>query len=143
MTSNKFEVLQKQKNTKNEFGKAAVKFNFKWKNGVKYMTQQKLIPDPDQDYAEHVKGIVMFLKTTPSLDKTTIGEFLGVDAKLNKDCLKEFIGQYDLRGRPFVESLRTVLLGFRLPGEGQIVDRVMEIFGEKFVHDNPKGSENI
>ena len=44
---------------------------------------------------------------------------------------------------PFVASLRTVLLGFRLPGEGQIVDRVMECFGEKFVADNPKGSEQI
>ena len=83
------------------------------------------------------------MKTTPSLDKTTIGEFLGVDAALNKACLAEFINQYDLKDKPFVESLRTVLLGFRLPGEGQIVDRVMECFGEKFVADNPKGSEQI
>ena len=36
-----------------------------------------------------------------------------------------------------------MLLGFRLPGEGQIVDRMMECFGEKFVHDNPNGTENI
>ena len=103
----------------------------------------KLLADPAEDFRAHVKGIVSFLKTTPSLDKTTIGEFLGVDAELNKACLTESTNQYDLRDKPFVESLRTVLLGFRLPGEGQIVDRVMECFGEKFVADNPKGSESI
>lgn len=51
----------------------------------------KLVADPEEDYKFHTKGIVDFLKTTPSLDKTTIGEFLGVDAKLNKACLAEFI----------------------------------------------------
>ena len=65
-----------------------------------------------------MKAIVSFLKTTPVLDKTKIGEYLGIDADLNKDTLKEFIFQYDLKNKPFVESLRTVLLGFRLPGEG-------------------------
>jgi len=143
MTSNKFEALQNQRNIKNEFHKAATKFNFKWKNGVKYLVEQNLIPDAKEDFKGHVKGIVNFLKTTSNLDKTTIGEFLGVDQDLNKACLTEFIMQYDLRNKPFVESLRTVLLGFRLPGEGQIVDRIMECFGEKFVHDNPKGSDQI
>jgi len=65
MTSNKFEVLQKQRNTKNEFSKAGMKFNFKWKNGIKFLTQQKLIPDLDEDYEQHVVGIITFLKTTP------------------------------------------------------------------------------
>lgn len=78
MTSNKFEVLQNQRVKKTELNKAATKFNFKWKNGIKYLTQAKLIPD-ESDFKGHVKGIVLFLKTEPSLDKTTIGEFLGVD----------------------------------------------------------------
>ena len=91
MTVNKFEVLQNQRVKKTEFSKAALKFNFKWKNGIKYLTQAQLIPDPEEDYTGHVKAIVDFLKTTPALDKTTIGEFMGVDAELNKACLTEFI----------------------------------------------------
>ena len=47
-----------------------------------------------------------------------IGEFLGVDKPLNKDCLMEFIEQYDLKGVEFVIALKTILQGFRLPGEG-------------------------
>ncbi len=38
----------------------------------------------------------------------------------------------------YVESLKRVLSGFRLPGEGQKVDRIMEKFGDKFFHDNPE-----
>lgn len=72
-----------------------------------------------------------------------IGDFLGVDKPLNKDCLMEFIDQYDLRGVEFVPALKTILQGFRLKGEGQIVDRTMEKFGEKFIADNPNGSDDL
>jgi Sec7-like guanine-nucleotide exchange factor len=78
----------------------------------------ELVPNPDTNYREHVKGIVNFLKITPTLSKTMIGEFLGVDKPLNKDCLMEFIDQYDLKGVEFVIALKTILQGFRLPGEG-------------------------
>ena len=122
-------------------GNAAQKFNFKPKNGIKFLTTNKLIPDPETNYKEHVKGIVEFLKTTPTLDKTTIGEFLGANVKLNIDVLFEFIDQYDMKDKNYVGSLKMVLQGFRLPGEGQIVDRIMERFGEKFVSDNPNGSD--
>ena len=80
MTSNKFEALQNQRNIKTEFNKAATKFNFKWKNGIKYLVQSNLIPAAEPDFMLHVKGVVAFLKTTNNLDKTVIGEFLGVDA---------------------------------------------------------------
>jgi brefeldin A-inhibited guanine nucleotide-exchange protein len=37
----------------------------------------------------------------------------------------------------FVDALKRLLSTFRLPGEGQKVDRIMEKFGEKFCKDNP------
>lgn len=43
----------------------------------------------------------------------------------------------DFTNKPFVASLKLLLAGFRLPGEGQKVDRIMEKFGEKYVKDNP------
>lgn len=42
----------------------------------------------------------------------------------------------------FVESLKHLLSGFRLPGEGQKVDRIMEKFGEKYHKDNPDAFGN-
>lgn len=81
------------------------------------------------------------MKTTPVLDKTSIGEFLGTNKPINRLCLKEFINEYNLKNVDFVASLRTILQGFRIPGEGQIVDVIMETFGLKFVGDNPDGSD--
>ena len=52
--------------------KAALKFNFKPKNGIAYLVSMK-IAAPVEDFQQHVKEIVKFLKTTPSLDKTVIG----------------------------------------------------------------------
>lgn len=77
-----------------------------------------MVANPDTDYKSHVTGVVNFLKQAPTLSKTMIGEFLGMDKQLNKDCLFEFIDQYDLRGVEFVIALKTILQGFRLPGEG-------------------------
>ena len=136
-----FEKLQSQRAQKILINDAAAKFNLKPKNGIAFLTKNKLVPDPEQEYEAHVKAIVRFLKTTPTLDKTVIGEFIGVNSKLSKDVLAEFIDQYDMKDKEFISSLKTVLQGFRLPGEGQIVDRIMERFGEKFVADNPEGTD--
>ena len=120
--------IQNQRNLKSEMAKAAIKFNFKPKNGISYLLSQKMITAPN-NFKQHCQDIVCFLKTTPALDKTIIGVFLGTDNTLEKACLQEFIDQFDLKGIEYVQSLKTILQGFRLPGEGQIVDRVMEIFG--------------
>jgi len=66
-----------------------------------------------------------------------IGDYLGEDKELNKSVLYEFIDSIDFKQVVFVDALRMLLQGFRLPGEGQKVDRIMEKFGEKYVHDNP------
>jgi Sec7-like guanine-nucleotide exchange factor len=65
--------------------KAAGKFNLKPKNGLKYLTDKGyLVKEPKE---EMVKGICKFLKGTPALSATAIGEFLGGDPELNRECL--------------------------------------------------------
>ena len=74
--------------------------------------------------------------TTPSLDKTKIGEYIGENADLNKAVMYHHIDSFDFRGVGYIESMKRMLATFRLPGEGQKVDRIMEKFGEKFCKDN-------
>lgn len=100
-----------------------------------------MITSADANWEQHIKDIVLWLKTNPLLDKTKIGEFLGTDDKLQKDCLYRFIDEFDLKNVAYITSLKTILQGFRLPGEGQVVDRVMEKFGIKFIEDNPDGTD--
>lgn len=96
--------------------KASIKFNLKPKNGIQYLISKGFIAKDPID--QQVKDIVQFLKGTSSLDKTKIGEYLGEDIDLNKKVLYEYIDSFDLRNVQYIESLKRVLSGFRLPGEG-------------------------
>jgi Sec7-like guanine-nucleotide exchange factor len=81
--------------------------------------------------------LIKFIKTTPQLDKTVLGDFFGEDLDFNKSCLYTYIDELNFDNMHFVDSLKKLLAGFRLPGEGQKVDRIMEKFGEKYCRDNP------
>ena len=48
-----------------------------------------------------------------------------------------YVDQMDFTGMAFDEAIRYFLKGFRLPGEAQKIDRMMEKFAERFCIDNP------
>lgn len=53
-----------------------------------------------------------------------------------------YCDEFNFENKSFLGSLKILLSGFRLPGEGQKVDRIMEKFGEKFCRDNPTAFAN-
>lgn len=65
-----------------------------------------------------MKDIFHFLSSTATLDKTRIGEYLGDDNAFNKEVLYYYIDSFDFAKVAFVEALKRLLSGFRLPGEG-------------------------
>ena len=62
--------------------KAAIKFNLKPKNGINYLIQIDYVAK--EPIEKKVKDIVNFLKQTPGLDKTMMGDYLGDENDLNK-----------------------------------------------------------
>jgi hypothetical protein len=48
-----------------------------------------------------------------------------------------YVDQLDFTGMHFDEAIRHFLQGFRLPGEAQKIDRMMEKFAERFCINNP------
>jgi len=85
------------------------------------------------------KALALFLKQNPGLDKTRIGEFLskGPAEKYPyfAEVLKEYVNTFDFVGASFDHALRTFLGYFRLPGEAQCIDRLMEAFAQKLFRD--------
>jgi len=84
---------------------------------------------------------------------TTFCHFLGIDLscglKANRTCVilnfrfsKEvmyaYIDLFNFNGIDFVPALRKFLEGFRLPGEAQKIDRLMEKFASRYCECNPK-----
>ena len=49
-----------------------------------------------------------------------------------------YIDQIHFNGMDFVAALRLLLSKFRLPGEAQKIDRLMEKFAGRYCETNPK-----
>lgn len=108
---------------------AVLKFNLKPKEGIKYLIEQKLIDDS-------VNAIVEFLKTTPSLNKTQIGDYLGGAKPFNIEVMHAFIDSIDFEGMALDDGIRRLCTHFKLPGEAAQIDRIMQKFAEKYCLQN-------
>ena len=69
------------------------------------------------------------------LDAKEVGEWLG--AKKNEEALKHFVGQFTFEGKSFDGALREFLREFKLPGEAQQIDQLMNCFAEAYYNQNP------
>ena len=85
-----------------------------------------------------VDEIAQFLIEDGRLDKTAIGDFLGENEKFNKEVMYSYVDQMDFYGMEIVSALRLFLEGFRLPGEAQKIDRLMEKFAARYHELNKK-----
>ena len=70
------------------------------------------------------------------LDKTAIGDFLG---ELDyQDLMHIYVNLMNFSNMDFLKALRYFLEGFRLPGESQKIDRLMEKFASRYCECNPR-----
>ena len=69
--------------------------------------------------------------------KIAVGDYLGEKSDFNADVLTKFVEMQDFGGLTLVQALRNFLYHFRLPGEAQKIDRIMESFAKRFCNLNP------
>lgn len=100
--------------------------------GIKFLVENSVIADNSPE------AIADFLHSHFGLDKTVLGDYLGEGDPLNLKVLFAYVDYMDFTGLTFENALRFFLEGFRLPGEAQKIDRIMETFGEKFCRCNPR-----
>lgn len=72
------------------------------------------------------------------MNKTLIGDYLGEREELSLKVMHAYVDSFDFQGMEFDEAIRAFLQGFRLPGEAQKIDRIMEKFAERYCKCNPK-----
>ena len=73
------------------------------------------------------------------LDESSVGEFLGAEDGAARETASAFASGFDFAGAPLDVALRAFLRArFRLPGEAQKIDRVMETFAGRFCACNPR-----
>ncbi|KAK1418745.1 hypothetical protein QVD17_27891 [Tagetes erecta] len=106
-------------------------FNRKPKKGIEFLINVKKVGSLPEEIAE-------FLKNVSGLNKTMIGDYLGEREDLSLKVMHAYVDSFDFQDMEFDEAIRTFLRGFRLPGEAQKIDRIMEKFAERYCKCNPK-----
>uniref|UniRef100_A0A674C218 ARF guanine nucleotide exchange factor 2 n=1 Tax=Salmo trutta TaxID=8032 RepID=A0A674C218_SALTR len=121
-----YEVIKQQKDV---IEHGIELFNKKPKRGVQYLQDQGMLGTTAEEIAQ-------FLHQEERLDTTQVGEYLGENIRFNKEVMYNYVDQLDFCGRDFVSALRSFLEGFRLPGEAQKIDRLMEKFAARYLECN-------
>ncbi|XP_050032930.3 cytohesin-1 isoform X1 [Dermacentor andersoni] len=107
------------------------KFNMDPKKGIEYLVEHGLLR------ADAPLEVAQFLYGGQGLNKTAIGEYLGERSDFNMRVLDAFVELHDFTDLILVQALRQFLWSFRLPGEAQKIDRMMEKFAHRYCQLNP------
>lgn len=77
--------------------------------------------------------IARFFHAEERLDKSVIGDYLGDGDEFNQRVMYAYVDAFDFASVNIVQALRTLLNKFRLPGEAQKIDRIMEKFASRLI----------
>lgn len=100
-------------------------------HGMQYMIDSNVIDGRPESAA------TFLIDQSSVLDPEAIGELLGHHADRNIDIMHAYVRKFNFQRMSVDQALRLLLRGFRLPGEAQKIDRIMEKFAEKYCEDNP------
>ncbi|KAF9927841.1 GDP/GTP exchange factor for ARF [Linnemannia zychae] len=125
------DALSKRRQQKEILVEGAAKFDKNPKAGLVFLEANNMITSLNDP-----AGVAYFLKSSTRLSKTLLGEYLAKPA--NSEVLKHFIQLFDFNGKRLDESLRELLETFRLPGESQQIERIMELFAATYFATKPR-----
>uniref|UniRef100_A0A0G4G318 SEC7 domain-containing protein n=1 Tax=Chromera velia CCMP2878 TaxID=1169474 RepID=A0A0G4G318_9ALVE len=146
--------IERQRAMKSSLQRGIAKFNMKPKKGIEFLLQNgHIVPcaaperpegaegvveeEEEVEEASLARGIAQFLLKQEGLDKTQMGDYLGEDKPMNKRVLYALVDALNFQSLELDSAIRKFLAAFRLPGEAQKIDRMMEKFAEKYCRDNP------
>ncbi|KAJ4835386.1 hypothetical protein Tsubulata_010547 [Turnera subulata] len=107
-------------------------FNRDPKKGLEYLQGIHLLPEKLDPHS-----VACLFRFAVGLDKNIIGDYLGSHDQFCIQVLHEFAGTFDFQGMNMDIALRIFLGTFRLPGESQKIQRVLEAFAERYYEQSP------
>lgn len=105
-------------------------FNRKPKKGVAFLQDRGLL-------GTTIADIARWMHEEERLNKTGVGDYLGENDDHCIAVMCAYIDAMNFGDMEIVAALRHFLEGFRLPGEAQKIDRLMEKFASRFCDCNP------
>ncbi|AQL04912.1 Brefeldin A-inhibited guanine nucleotide-exchange protein 1 [Zea mays] len=122
--------LEQRRAYKMELQKGITLFNKKPSKGIDFLIRSKKIGNSPE-------GVASFLRSTAGLNATMIGDYLGERDDFPLKVMHAYVDALNFEGMDFGQAIRFFLQGFRLPGEAQKIDRIMEKFAQGYCKCNP------
>ncbi|KAM7479529.1 hypothetical protein LguiA_027742 [Lonicera macranthoides] len=123
-------TLEQRRTYKLELQKGVSLFNRKPSKGIDFLVSSKKIGGTPE-------AVASFLKKASGLNESMIGDYLGERDEFPLKVMHAYVDSFNFEKMDFGEAIRFFLRGFRLPGEAQKIDRIMEKFAERFCKCNP------
>ncbi|XP_071818365.1 uncharacterized protein [Apostichopus japonicus] len=112
-------------------------FNKKPEKGIKFLVENKFLDNSPNEVAK-------FLLTHSGFCKQKIGEYLGnLQKDFNMMVLECYVAEMNFKGLPIDEALRKFQSTFRMPGEAQKIERLMEAFSQRYCVCNTDSIRNF
>jgi len=127
-------TYDRKQRVQEEISNGILRFNLSSKKGLAYLAGLDHIQMTGKSVA------AFFHHYEDRLDKSVLGDFLGREKEYENgfciEVLHEYVEMIDFAGMEFDLAIRHFLSGFRLPGEAQKIDRIMEKFAERYYLQN-------
>lgn len=104
-------------------------FNVSPDKGIAHLIAHHLLPADSRD-------IALLLHTEETLNRGKIGEYLGGTTVQHLEVLQQYVNLFRFAGMTFDAALRHFLTSFRLPGEAQKIERILEVFAMNYHRHN-------
>ncbi|EAK89944.1 protein with sec7+ TBC domains (domain in Tre-2, BUB2p, and Cdc16p. probable Rab-GAPs) [Cryptosporidium parvum Iowa II] len=124
------DILKEEIQLMEQLEQGVLLFNNSPEEGISYLIEHKLVED-DPLY------IANFILHTDFLDKRKVGELLGGHSNLSLSILNNYVHLFNTNSLEPDIALRYFLSRFFLPGESQMVYRILERFSVSYIRDNP------
>ncbi|XP_068323056.1 brefeldin A-inhibited guanine nucleotide-exchange protein 1 isoform X2 [Pyrus communis] len=124
-------TLEQRRAYKLELQKGVSLFNRKPNKGIEFLISTKKVGSSPEDVASFLRN------NTAGLNETMIGDYLGEREEFPLKVMHAYVDSFNFKGMDFGEAIRFFLRGFRLPGEAQKIDRIMEKFAERYCKCSP------
>ncbi|MBA0843149.1 hypothetical protein Goarm_000363, partial [Gossypium armourianum] len=124
-------TLEQCRAYKIELQKGVSLFNRKPSKGIEFLINTKKVGNSPEEVAAFLKN------NTAGLSETVIGDYLGEREEFALRVMHAYVDSFNFKSMDFGEAIRFFLCGFRLPGEAQKIDRIMEKFAERYCKCNP------
>lgn len=126
---NELENIERLKLYKMKIEKFVMLFNSKPQEGINYLKENKITSSEE---------IAHKLLTFEGLSKEVLGQYFGSPDAYNQEIFSQFCSMLDFSKQELDQALRLLLTRFKLPGEAQQIDRIVQTFSKQYMIDNPQ-----